>query len=1249
VTKNDGNRKILLAANDDETSDNQSQTNKAPAKSAVDINLNEIKIRAKRFHDVGPLPGLGLTKEEVPGNIQSITAQQIKESHSLSMSDLMNSQLQSVNVNDYQGNPFQMDVTYRGFTASPQIGTSQGLSVFFDGIRVNEPFGDVVNWDLIPMNALAGMDVFPGSNPLFGLNTLGGALAVKTKSGFDFKGVNAEILSGSFGRKQLQASGGWNDNSLAAFGAVNLFLEDGWRKNSPSKVNQAFGKLEWRNDNTSLAFSSLVASNKLVGNGTVPAEMFAQDPRSIFTSPDETRNKLLQFQLSGEHFINDNFSVTGQVYRRNSNRRSFTGDMIDEETFGSSGFATRKAAPGENITCAFKASPQGIPEYYVDRLDQDDGNGGFTSAFYSKLNSGGGMDYSLLNSNTLNQTLDPNYVALIKMQLAISSDPSKNYPAPEWPYDPNTFETLQTYEAPAPLTGGTNNYFYDVDGYKNLLVELPPLNASTCMSDSIHMNGGGTKLYINDANGNVIFISRDGAAGTAGNTGYVDGTPTAIITKAKIDQTTDGASVQFNWNLDKHKIMLGASIDASGAEYDGKQRLAMLDNNRFVRSDPLNIGEEYAAAQQDIDVNAFDGSENTRSLYFNETWSPIDTFHVSFAGRYNHTRVKNKLATLRRSGQRTLTEYLNQWPEYVVCTDLDSCAIPLDKPNFVDYNNKTLYAPETEKFKYHSFNPSIGATWQATPRVNVYGNLNQGTRVPSVVELGCAFDDTPTQAGYRWNPITHVNEPIYKPRSLALGNACTLPSTMSGDPYLPQVRAQTIEIGGRGQLGSLLDWNVSAYRTNVYHDIYMVGYTPELSFFQDVGQTRRQGIEFGLSGDYGKSDFKINYSLSEATFQSSFKMLSANNSSRELTGLSANMIQVEPGDRLPGIPLNNLNASFGYKLTSKWKVRLNMVAHGGSFVRGNENNDHTPGPGRMYVKRLWNPQTSTWENVMVKEPDYKSSGKSPGFATFNLSTSYDFGSGWTMGAVVNNLFDKQYFSAGRLGLNPFAPSVHGAIGAGGFNYNSSEWLGTQFVSGAAPRGIWVTLGYDFDSDKEAARQKQFAERSAPALDNLPPPERPADVNPALQLALNSNLTLSGNDGKNRFVSESEKGVRATLESLKTAQISLDGDGYLRHYAANFKPADGSNHRDWEIKTKNRINAANRPTVTVSDLSVASKGQEMSAMFTETSQSGRQKESVRRVLEFKKQDGRWLIIREFAFPARTNIEQTKAEKQSADLG
>src|SRR6185437_16273833 len=115
-----------------------------------------------------------------------VTAKDLNQITALGPSDALNQLAGSVNLNDTQGNPFQPDVNFRGFTASPVLGTPQGISVFVDGVRVNEAFGDAVNWDLIPSAAIARLEVIPGSDPVFGLNTLGGALTVRTKRGFDF-------------------------------------------------------------------------------------------------------------------------------------------------------------------------------------------------------------------------------------------------------------------------------------------------------------------------------------------------------------------------------------------------------------------------------------------------------------------------------------------------------------------------------------------------------------------------------------------------------------------------------------------------------------------------------------------------------------------------------------------------------------------------------------------------------------------------------------------------------------------------------------------------------------------------------------------------------------------------------------------------------------------------------------------------------------------------------------------------------
>ncbi|HYU71012.1 MAG TPA: Plug domain-containing protein, partial [Burkholderiales bacterium] len=120
---------------------------------------------------VTPLPGFGVPAAQVPANVQAVTGAEMMRQHPLNLSEFMSQRLSGVNVNDNQSNPFQPDISYRGFAASPLLGTPQGISVYQDGVRINEPFGDTVNWDLIPTAAISTINLIPGSNPLFGLNT----------------------------------------------------------------------------------------------------------------------------------------------------------------------------------------------------------------------------------------------------------------------------------------------------------------------------------------------------------------------------------------------------------------------------------------------------------------------------------------------------------------------------------------------------------------------------------------------------------------------------------------------------------------------------------------------------------------------------------------------------------------------------------------------------------------------------------------------------------------------------------------------------------------------------------------------------------------------------------------------------------------------------------------------------------------------------------------------------------------------
>jgi outer membrane receptor protein involved in Fe transport len=280
-----------------------------------------------------PLPSLGLPLEQIPATVQVVKGEEMQKQNSLSIADYMTNNMPGVTVNDTQNNPYQPDISFRGFSASPLLGTPQGLSVFYDGVRLNEPFGDVVNWDLIPINALAGMQLIPGSNPVFGLNTLGGALSLQTKSGRTHQGGALEAYAGSWGRKAASAEYGGvsKDGSVDYFFSANSFTEDGWRDYSPTDVRQLFGKVGWQNESTKINLSYTGADNDLIGNGLTPQRFLRTLGRdSIQTRPDQTINRMSLLNLTGSHWLNDETMFSGNVYYRHAKTLTLNGDGNDD-------------------------------------------------------------------------------------------------------------------------------------------------------------------------------------------------------------------------------------------------------------------------------------------------------------------------------------------------------------------------------------------------------------------------------------------------------------------------------------------------------------------------------------------------------------------------------------------------------------------------------------------------------------------------------------------------------------------------------------------------------------------------------------------------------------------------------------------------------------------------------------------------------------------------------------------------------
>jgi outer membrane receptor protein involved in Fe transport len=287
-----------------------------------------------------PLGPLQVPQDRLPFNTQTTDDVALNAARPDNLADFMSRNLTGVNVNGIQGSPFQTDITYRGFRLSPILGTAQGLSVYLDGVRINEAFGDVVLWDMVPEGAIANLALMPGSNPLFGLNTLGGALAMTTKSGKSHPELSMNVSGGSFQRGRADLAYGKDWGTVNAFIAATAFTDSGWRTASEGKLGNVFAKLAGQQAATEWTLAGLAGRSKLNGNGLLPstraendgfeAGLYEADRRAVYTFPDTTRNTTTQLALSGRHSFDERTKMSGELYSRRVHLRGLTSDVSND-------------------------------------------------------------------------------------------------------------------------------------------------------------------------------------------------------------------------------------------------------------------------------------------------------------------------------------------------------------------------------------------------------------------------------------------------------------------------------------------------------------------------------------------------------------------------------------------------------------------------------------------------------------------------------------------------------------------------------------------------------------------------------------------------------------------------------------------------------------------------------------------------------------------------------------------------------
>jgi outer membrane receptor protein involved in Fe transport len=272
-----------------------------------------------------PLAGSSIDPDKVPASVSLMDADQIKQTGSLNISDALQKYVPGIIVNEVAGNPFQPDVQLRGFVASPVSGTPQGLAVYQNGVRVNEAFGDTVNWDLIPTAAIKSVTVVT-NDPAFGLNALGGAVNMQMKDGFNYHGAEIDTMGGSFGRIQSSVQWGKQVDNFAVYGALEGLHDDGFRNFSASNVRRFYGDIGAKNDQAEFHINMGVADNDFGEAATVPIELLQQYWGATYTTPQTSENRVGYVNLTGKVEATPTWTIEGVAHARVFDQRTQDGN-----------------------------------------------------------------------------------------------------------------------------------------------------------------------------------------------------------------------------------------------------------------------------------------------------------------------------------------------------------------------------------------------------------------------------------------------------------------------------------------------------------------------------------------------------------------------------------------------------------------------------------------------------------------------------------------------------------------------------------------------------------------------------------------------------------------------------------------------------------------------------------------------------------------------------------------------------------
>ena len=274
------------------------------------------------------IAGAKIDADKIPGNVQSLNASDLSRDGSASLTEAMASQLGSININDNLADPFQADILFRGFEASPVLGTPQGLAVYQNGVRINEAFGDTVNWDLFPDIAIERVEIV-SSNPVYGLNALGGGISVNMKTGFDYQASDIELTGGSFGQHAGAFQYGAHSDKFGIYLAGKALDQNGWRQFTSDLLRQFYTAASARSDRATLDLNYTHADNRLNGQGAAPIQELAVNRSLVFTGPQSNLNRLDFLSANISLKLTNSWSLQSVLYYRQYQQRISNGNTTE--------------------------------------------------------------------------------------------------------------------------------------------------------------------------------------------------------------------------------------------------------------------------------------------------------------------------------------------------------------------------------------------------------------------------------------------------------------------------------------------------------------------------------------------------------------------------------------------------------------------------------------------------------------------------------------------------------------------------------------------------------------------------------------------------------------------------------------------------------------------------------------------------------------------------------------------------------